>query len=85
MKTNEKWLDIASNVNMCEFLETEQKFIFQACKLSSEEVQSKIEILQDLMSIRATWPPVEGLYSLGGFSLLLRIIAIAREWSFNSR
>ncbi|KAJ8687973.1 hypothetical protein QAD02_023768 [Eretmocerus hayati] len=58
---------------------------YKACKLSCEEVQAKVEILQELMSLRSLWPPVEQLHRLGGISLLLQIIAFAREWNFNSR
>ncbi|XP_012228889.1 protein mahjong isoform X2 [Linepithema humile] len=58
---------------------------YKACKLSSEEVQAKVEILQELMSIRAVWPPVEELYRLGGITLLLQIIAFAREWNYSGR
>ncbi|XP_058802431.1 protein mahjong isoform X2 [Phymastichus coffea] len=58
---------------------------YKAVKLSSEEVQTKVEVLQELMSMRALWPPVEQLHRLGGISLLLQIIAFAREWNFNSR
>nr|XP_031831732.1 protein mahjong isoform X2 [Nomia melanderi] len=58
---------------------------YKACKLSSEEVQAKVEILQDLMSVRAVWPPVEELHRLGGITLLLQIIAFAREWNYSGR
>ncbi|OXU21314.1 hypothetical protein TSAR_001940 [Trichomalopsis sarcophagae] len=58
---------------------------YKACKLSPEEVQAKVEVLQELMSLRALWPPVEQLHRLGGVALLLQIIAFAREWNFNSR
>ncbi|XP_076233650.1 lisH and WD40 domain-containing protein mahjong [Calliopsis andreniformis] len=58
---------------------------YKACKLSSEEVQAKVEILQELMSVRAVWPPVEELYRLGGITLLLQIIAFAREWNYSGR
>ncbi|KAK0076783.1 hypothetical protein PV325_004862 [Microctonus aethiopoides] len=58
---------------------------YKACKLSSEEVQAKVEILQELMSVRAAWPPVEELYRLGGVTLLLQIIAFAREWNYSGR
>lgn len=58
---------------------------YKACKLSSEEVQAKVEVLQELMSVRAVWPPVEELYWLGGITLLLQIIAFAREWNFSGR
>ncbi|XP_032678323.1 protein mahjong isoform X1 [Odontomachus brunneus] len=58
---------------------------YKACKLSSEEVQAKVEILQELMSVRAVWPPVEELHRLGGITLLLQIIAFAREWNYSGR
>ncbi|EZA61461.1 Protein VPRBP [Ooceraea biroi] len=58
---------------------------YKACKLTSEEVQAKVEILQELMSVRAVWPPVEELHRLGGITLLLQIIAFAREWNFAGR
>ncbi|XP_047353955.1 protein mahjong isoform X2 [Vespa velutina] len=58
---------------------------YKACKLTSEEVQAKVEILQELMSIRAVWPPVEELHRLGGITLLLQIIAFAREWNYSGR
>ncbi|OAD58169.1 DDB1- and CUL4-associated factor-like 1 [Eufriesea mexicana] len=58
---------------------------YKAVKLSSEEVQAKVEILQELMSVRAVWPPVEELYRLGGITLLLQIIAFAREWNYSGR
>ncbi|XP_076637534.1 lisH and WD40 domain-containing protein mahjong [Colletes latitarsis] len=58
---------------------------YKACKLSSEEVQAKVEILQKLMSVRAVWPPVEELHRLGGITLLLQIIAFAREWNYSGR
>ncbi|XP_018348236.1 PREDICTED: protein mahjong [Trachymyrmex septentrionalis] len=58
---------------------------YKACKFSSEEVQAKVEILQELMSVRAVWPPVEELYRLGGITLLLQIIAFAREWNYSGR
>ncbi|CAK9822406.1 DDB1- and CUL4-associated factor 1 [Anthophora retusa] len=58
---------------------------YKACKLSSEEVQAKVEILQELMSVRAVWPPVEELYRLGGITLLLQIIAFARDWNYSGR
>ncbi|XP_034192618.1 lisH and WD40 domain-containing protein mahjong isoform X1 [Osmia lignaria lignaria] len=58
---------------------------YKACKLSSEEVQAKVEVLQELMSVRAVWPPVEELYRLGGITLLLQIIAFAREWNYSGR
>ncbi|KOC70220.1 Protein VPRBP [Habropoda laboriosa] len=58
---------------------------YKACKLSSEEVQAKVEILQELMSVRAVWPPVEELYRLGGITLLLQIIALARDWNYSGR
>ncbi|XP_046626908.1 protein mahjong isoform X1 [Neodiprion virginianus] len=58
---------------------------YKACKLSSEEVQAKVEVLQELMSVRALWPPVEELYRLGGITLLLQIIAFAREWNYSGR
>lgn len=37
------------------------------------------------MSVRAVWPPVEELYRLGGITLLLQIIAFAREWNYSGR
>uniref|UniRef100_A0ABD2WU61 LisH domain-containing protein n=1 Tax=Trichogramma kaykai TaxID=54128 RepID=A0ABD2WU61_9HYME len=55
------------------------------CKLSAEGVQAKVELLQELMPMRAQWPPVDQLYRLGGIQLLLQIIAFAREWHFSSR
>ncbi|XP_020297842.1 protein VPRBP isoform X2 [Pseudomyrmex gracilis] len=58
---------------------------YKACKLSSEEVQAKVEILHDFMSVRSEWPPVEELYRLGGITLLLQIIAFVREWNFTGR
>ncbi|KAG7188404.1 hypothetical protein KM043_008052 [Ampulex compressa] len=58
---------------------------YKACKLSSEEVQTKVETLQELMSVRAVWPPVEELHRLGGITLLLQIIAFAREWNYSGR
>ncbi|XP_072760257.1 protein mahjong isoform X1 [Anoplolepis gracilipes] len=58
---------------------------YKACKLSSEEVQAKVELLQELMSVRAVWPPVEELHRLGGITLLLQIIAFAREWNYSGR
>ncbi|XP_012270857.1 DDB1- and CUL4-associated factor 1 isoform X2 [Orussus abietinus] len=58
---------------------------YKACKLSSEEVQAKVEILQELISVRAVWPPVEELHRLGGITLLLQIIAFAREWNYSGR
>lgn len=58
---------------------------YKAMKLSYEEIQSKVEVLQELMSVRATWPPVEELYRLGGITLLLQIIAFAREWNYTGR
>ncbi|XP_017875845.1 protein mahjong [Ceratina calcarata] len=58
---------------------------YKAVKLSSEEVQAKVEVLQELMSVRAVWPPVEELYRLGGITLLLQIIAFAREWNYSGR
>ncbi|XP_051170938.1 protein mahjong-like [Leptopilina boulardi] len=58
---------------------------YKACKLSSEEVQAKVEILQELMSLRTLWFPVEELYRLGGITLLLQIIAFAREWNYSGR
>ncbi|XP_076666057.1 lisH and WD40 domain-containing protein mahjong isoform X3 [Andrena cerasifolii] len=58
---------------------------YKACKLSSEEVQTKVEVLQELMSVRAVWPPVEELHRLGGITLLLQIIAFAREWNYSGR
>ncbi|XP_012267581.2 DDB1- and CUL4-associated factor 1 [Athalia rosae] len=58
---------------------------YKACKLSSEEVQTKVEALQELMSVRALWPPVEELYRLGGITLLLQIIAFARDWNYSGR
>lgn len=45
----------------------------------------KVEILQELMSVRAVWPPVEELHRLGGITLLLQIIAFAREWNYSGR
>lgn len=57
----------------------------QACKLSSEEVQTKVEVLQELMSLRVMWAPVEELHRLGGITLLLQIIAFAREWNYSGR
>ena len=64
---------------------TYNTYVFQACKLSADEVQTKVEVLQELMSLRALWPPVEQLHRLGGISLLLQIIAFAREWNYNTR
>ncbi|XP_070530641.1 protein mahjong isoform X2 [Cardiocondyla obscurior] len=58
---------------------------YKPCKFSNEEVQAKVEILQELMSVRAVWPPVEELYRLGGITLLLQIIAFAREWNYSGR
>lgn len=58
---------------------------YKAMKLSYEEIQSKVEVLQELMSVRASWPPVEELHRLGGITLLLQIIAFAREWNFTGR
>ncbi|XP_015592149.1 protein mahjong [Cephus cinctus] len=58
---------------------------YKACKLSSEEVQAKVEVLQELMHIRAVWSPVEELHRLGGITLLLQIIAFAREWNYSGR
>lgn len=58
---------------------------YKACKLSSDEVQTKVEVLQELMSVRALWPPVEELHRLGGITLLLQIIAFAREWNYSGR
>ncbi|XP_011314239.1 protein mahjong isoform X1 [Fopius arisanus] len=58
---------------------------YKACKLSSEEVQAKVEILQELMNCRASWAPVEELHRLGGITLLLQIIAFARDWNYNGR
>ncbi|XP_028050580.1 DDB1- and CUL4-associated factor 1 [Monomorium pharaonis] len=58
---------------------------YKACKFNSEEVQAKVEILQELMSVRAIWPPVEELHRLGGITLLLQIIAFAREWNYSGR
>ncbi|XP_066598075.1 protein mahjong [Prorops nasuta] len=58
---------------------------YKACKLSTEEVQAKVEILQELMSIRTVWAPVEELHRLGGITLLLQIIAFAREWNYSAR
>ncbi|XP_011866253.1 PREDICTED: protein mahjong [Vollenhovia emeryi] len=58
---------------------------YKACKFSSEEVQAKVEVLQEFMSVRAVWPPVEELHRLGGITLLLQIIAFAREWNYSGR
>jgi len=44
-----------------------------------------VELLQELMSVRAVWPPVEELHRLGGITLLLQIIAFAREWNYSGR
>ncbi|XP_034942278.1 protein mahjong isoform X3 [Chelonus insularis] len=56
------------------------------CKFKNEEeVQEKVEVLHKLMSIRAVWSPVEELYRLGAITLLLQIVAFAREWIFNNR
>lgn len=58
---------------------------YKACKLSSEEVQAKIEVLQELMNLIQTWPPVDQLYRLGGTYLLLQIIGFARDWNEGGR
>ena len=58
---------------------------YKACKLSCEEVQQKVETLHELMSVRAVWHPVEELHRLGGITLLLQILAFAREWNYSGR
>ncbi|KAF7988328.1 hypothetical protein HCN44_000901 [Aphidius gifuensis] len=58
---------------------------YKPCKLRSDEVQSKVELLQELMNVRTPWQPVQQLYNLQGINLLLRIIAISREWNFSGR
>ncbi|XP_015439812.1 PREDICTED: protein mahjong [Dufourea novaeangliae] len=58
---------------------------YKACKLSSEEVQEKVEVLHKLFNVLAIWLPVEELHRLGGIPLLLQIIAFAREWNYSGR
>ncbi|XP_014210788.1 protein mahjong [Copidosoma floridanum] len=58
---------------------------YKACKLSTEEVQAKIEVLQELMNMRSLWPPVEQLHRLGGTHILFQIIGCIRDWSAGGR
>ncbi|XP_044588564.1 protein mahjong isoform X2 [Cotesia glomerata] len=63
-----------------------QSLSSKPCKFKNEEeAQEKVELLLKLMNVRTHWPPVEKLYELGSITLLLQIIALAREWNFSNR
>ncbi|XP_075228537.1 lisH and WD40 domain-containing protein mahjong isoform X6 [Lycorma delicatula] len=58
---------------------------YKAYKSSPEEIEEQITTLLQLMSFRASWPPVDELMRLGGITLLLQVIAFAYEWNFSGR
>uniref|UniRef100_A0A146LRX2 DDB1-and CUL4-associated factor-like 1 n=1 Tax=Lygus hesperus TaxID=30085 RepID=A0A146LRX2_LYGHE len=58
---------------------------YKACKSSPEQEREQINTLLELMSFRASWPPVDELLRLGGITLLLQVIAFAYEWNYSGR
>lgn len=61
------------------------QLVFQACKLSPEEIQQNVELLLQHMPFRCHWAPVDQLLKLGDIALLLKIIAFAFEWNYGGR
>ncbi|XP_033745476.1 DDB1- and CUL4-associated factor 1-like [Pecten maximus] len=54
---------------------------YKAIKLSPELVQENVELMMELMPVRAHWGPEATFHKLGGIQLLSQLIAMAPSWN----
>ncbi|XP_060078486.1 DDB1- and CUL4-associated factor 1-like [Ylistrum balloti] len=54
---------------------------YKAIKLSPELVQENVELMMELMPVRAHWAPEATFHKLGGIQLLSQLIAMAPSWN----
>ncbi|XP_058066009.1 protein mahjong [Anopheles bellator] len=59
--------------------------VFKAVKSSPEVISQQILTLQELLPVKAHWPPADEFLELGGVCLLLRIVAMTYESNYSGR
>ncbi|XP_037947089.1 protein mahjong isoform X2 [Teleopsis dalmanni] len=57
------------------------KIITKATKANLEQINEQVRILQEQITLRMFWKPVDQLLRLGGVKLLLNIIALSYDWT----